>query len=717
MNSPDTDTDTYRDQPLRVGSALAKDTLHRENFAKVVKERLLQVSNTDGLVVSMEGAWGSGKTSLIAIIQDLLNEQPEDITPVIVHFNPWLIGGRDALLGQFLAKIATEVNLADNSAVGKRVAKELNTYSKAFDLLKFIPGAEPWASIVKTVLTSVGNATGELSEHKAPDIEARKNAVEQALLKFSRPIVVIVDDIDRLYPEEVFEMVRIIKAVGDLPNIAYLLAWDPSYVSSALEKLNVPYAPTYLDKVVQIRLPIPPLSPLLRDELMSDQLDKLSPEALQEYFPDGRKRLVDLFRSGLGELMEQPRDIIRLFAVVASIEPNLRGEIYLADIIGLACLMTKAPKVYELLRQTPQAFIGEHSRDRPVFNTILKVLKRYEEPRELAFRSCAAQTAVRDLVAWLFPQLLTEDETLASDTDMCVEGCLADAESLHIALHQSTQTYNRSLVLIRKFLFHPDKRDGILGELGEQSSVHFIEQLGDMAQQYKKPLDTEALSIATSRFIETAFFVKNERDSRRLLSDKSMNAAVRFIQKISKELNGQALQALAENLITDPIGLSVAARIAVLSFHSQKTGSNFSVKAPQIQKESTLAIFAQNLQNAAERGTLLDTSAPDYILLAAALLIPDRCAKLFTALTLNEPTWDKFIETYLYKDFGGVKGASYALPVPTEYLERFVALDELKRKGAQRLQDESMTYPARAAWRAVVEGGELYGKDGSPVKG
>lgn len=77
-------------------------------------------------------------------------------------------------------------------------------------------------------------------------------ALENALRKFPQRIVVLLDDLDRLYPAEAYEMVRIIKAVGDLPNVGYVLAWDEKYVSAALDKLNVPLAATYLDKVVQI---------------------------------------------------------------------------------------------------------------------------------------------------------------------------------------------------------------------------------------------------------------------------------------------------------------------------------------------------------------------------------------------------------------------------------------------------------------------------------
>ena len=45
-------------------------------------------------------------------------------------------------------------------------------------------------------------------------------------------------------------------------------------------------------------------------------------------------------------MLEQPRDIVRLFNTVMLIEPVLRGEIELADIVGFAALMLKAPAVF-----------------------------------------------------------------------------------------------------------------------------------------------------------------------------------------------------------------------------------------------------------------------------------------------------------------------------------------------------------------------------------
>jgi predicted KAP-like P-loop ATPase len=459
------------DRPLRPGKALDADALDRRAFASRVTEVLRRITPDEGLVVSVEGPWGSAKTSVLAMVEELLNAEPDGERPLVVHFNPWLIGDREALLRQFLASIAKAVRLTDHAKEGKRVAKELKTYSKAFDVLKLIPGAEPWASIVKSVVESVGDATGAAAEHKTPDVEARKDALEKALRKFPQRIVVLLDDLDRLYPSEAFEMVRIVKAVGDLPNVGYVLAWDEKYVSAALERLNVPFAGNYLDKVVQVRLPIPPLSFSQRMALMNQGLQRLPPEALVAHFPNGDDRLASLFHAGQRELVEQPRDVVRLFDVVAAIEPGLRGEVHLADMLGLATLMTKAPAVYDLLCRTPQAFVGRRPGATASFDKPLEVIQSFADERNKAIDSYPCAKGVRDVVHWLFPQTAKADDVFTLDRVVFLEGHLAHPERLQVALHLSARPGDLSLVRVRQYLFEPAKRGEIAATLQQDNCI------------------------------------------------------------------------------------------------------------------------------------------------------------------------------------------------------------------------------------------------------
>lgn len=706
------------DRPLRAGSALGADALGRRLFAGRVSEVLERVSPEAGLVVSIEGAWGCGKTSLLAMVEDLLSSTAEGVRPVVVHFNPWLIGDRDALLRQFLASIAKAVKLTDHAKEGKRVAKELKTYAKAFDVLKLIPGAEPWASIVKSVVESVGDASEAAFDYKTPDVETRKQALEQALRKFPRRIVVLIDDLDRLYPAEVYEMVRIIKAVGDLPHVGYVLAWDEKFVSAALEKLQVPFAAAYLDKVVQVRLPVPSLSFAQRLDQMNQGLARLPSEAHESFFPKADERHGLVFHHGLSELMEYPRDVVRLFDVVMSIEPELRGEVHLADLIGLAALMTKAPSVFSLLRRTPQAFVGRRPGARSMFDKAEDVIKRHDEERDAAIDECSNPRAVRELVRCLFPKTAKADDEFTFDRVVFTEGHLGHPDRLSIALQLSTGQGDLSLTKVRRFLFHPEMREAIAGKLNEETCAPFLDCLGSVVEALGEDvvLDVEALSIALARLIEKPAFLGRARNRNEVWLSPAERLALNAIGAVGKHAVPEAASALAEKLIGDAEALSIAVGVALASYvESEKDGEGGDgVRASPESKSRAVAELSRNLECAAASGDLFAKLSPGRILWFASLLLsPARCKALFRAIQQGDPSLDGFALGLMEGGFDSVKGRYYVIPKEVDRVEKYVAMDYLRQHAAERVKDGSMKYPARAAWRAVIEGKAFYGKDGS----
>jgi predicted component of type VI protein secretion system len=707
--------DIRLDRPLQLGAALTGDLLDREGFAARVTDVLRRISPESGLVVSLEGTWGSGKTSLLAMLEELLDAEPAQQRAVVVHFNPWLIGDRDALLRQFLASIAKAVKLTDHAKEGKRVAKELKTYSKAFDVLKLIPGAEPWASIIKSVVESVGNASEAVFDYKTPDIEARKVALENALRKFPRRIVVLLDDLDRLYPAEAYEMVRIIKAVGDLPNVGYVLAWDEKYVSAALDKLSVPFAATYLDKVVQVRLPVPPLSFPQRVVLMNKALVRLAKEALAQHFKGGEERLGLLFHHGLSELIEQPRDVVRLFDVVCSIEPGLRGEIHLADILGMAILMIKAPPVFELLSRMPQAFVGRRPGSRTEFRDVKEVIEHYALERNQAIDSCTHAKAVRDVVHWLFPQTAKADDAFTFGRIESDEGHLAAPDRLLIALQLSTRSGDLSLVRVRQYLLNPAERAAIAASLQPDNCIDFVAQLGNMAENLGSDvaIDVENLAIAIARLVEEEVFVRRARDRDDVFSIKAERAAVQAIGQLVKRLHEPAAVDLTIRILSDEKALSVASRVAIMNFISDDRDELNNLKVPDEGRELALEAFANNVKSAAQNGDLFAKSTPDLVLWVLTRLKPQHCKLVFDAIQKTDPTLDNFVEAMLKGTFDSHKGQSYRLPKNLEELENFIAVDLLKLLATERLKDEMLGYPVKAAWRALLEEKCIYGKDGS----
>jgi len=711
MESPN-NVDIRFDRPLCSDTALKDDKLGRIRYVEAAVDALKRIGSTAGFVISVEGAWGSGKTSALAMIEALL--RVDKTVPVIVHFNPWLVGDRDALLRHFLSKIADAVKLADYAENGRKVARELNAYAKVFDFIKLVPSAEPWASLVKSVIESAGQSVDSVATYKAPDIEVKKGKVETALRKYKHSIIVFVDDIDRLFPIEVFEMVRIIKAIGDLPNVGYVLAWDPAYVSDALGAVNVPRAEHYLDKVVQVRLPLPAISYEARHVLINEALEQLSADARKPHFSNSQDRLGELYFSGLREMLEQPRDFARVFNTVAVIEPMLRGEIVLADIVGLAALMVKAPPVYEILRKEPRWFVGWLPGEHGLIKKSDELLKEGSAEREIAFGKCSMPNAVRALVHQLFPSTARADDAFTFGRIVDVEGHIAAPARLLVALQLHVSGNDVSLVLARRFLLHSGQRDEVVRTLTIQNCLEFMECLGDVADSITVGgiEDVEQLCLDIARLADREPFPTKSRERSGTFHLPVENVAVRAISLVVRAVAPGQEAVIAERIIKDAQAHTVAMELFVRSFLVENDGDKGLRCAPEA-KDRLIKKLAKNVLGAAKAGQLLMTCNPGFLLWNLSRIAKGECPKVFEALRLVDSSLDDFAMAILGNRIDSTKGRMYSLPDDRSLVEAYCSLDEFKAYANKRLDDETLTYPARAAWQSVVEEKSIYGVDGS----
>ena len=714
----DTDAGINFDIPLQAANALQGDKLDRTGYAESAAAALRKVSSSAGLVVSIEGAWGSGKTSALAMIEAILNQPGAAHQPLIVHFNPWLVGEKDVLLRHFLSRIAGAINLSDHSRDGKKVAKEIKAYSKAFDLVKLIPGAEPWTSLIKSVFNAVGDATGSIAEYKTPDIEAYKQKVEEALRQFQRPIIVFIDDIDRLFPNEVFEMVRIIKAVGELPHVGYVLAWDSAYVSSALEKLGVPYAGSYLDKVVQIRMPLPSLSLSARRKLINDALDELAPEALVPRFKAHDQRLSGLYYSGLRELLDQPRDMARVFNAVRMIEPPLRGEIVFADILGLAALSVKAPTVFELLRRNPRLFVGRLVDDHGLLEKSEDVIKDGTPERGLAYDASSSPSSVQRVVHYLFPSVAEAEDSYALGHASYVDGTIAHPARLAVALQLSVTSGDVSLEAAKRYLQQPEQRLAVIESLTTENCYAFLELLGDVAQSLggEGIVDLDDLCMSIAGLPEQALFVDRAKAGKESIGLNAEDNALRAVVMLLKSVDSDRMDPLAEKIATDSRTLSCAAEIVTQSYVPQRRRYSEQLTAPTRARDAVLQAFAANVLKAAQEDRLFQMNNPGFILWTLARSVPTDCPAIYAAVKAVQPSLDNFALEFLRNSWDSTNGQTYSLPRDESLHSVYCPLDDFKAHAASRLEDESLRNPAKAAWRSVVEGRNLYGVDGSEAR-
>lgn len=355
-----TDTpDFHGDRPI---GAPRDDRFGLASIAQRIADAISKQSTGNGLVLGIEGAWGSGKSSLVALIAELLKGGDGD--PIaIVDFAPWLVGDRDQLLVSLFEELSRSIDaiaLAEGNATGVTVtaarsaADQLRRYATylgpAGKLVGVAGLAFPGLGAVGKVME--GLATAAVQDVEGPSLSSRKAAIEKVLSELGRRIVVVVDDVDRLDPSEVAELLRLVRSVADFPNVTYLLCYDGERLARAVTSaVGVDDGRAYLEKIVQLELTIPRPETFALRRMFSDGLATFA-------VCDGEpgQRLAHIIDRLGGRFLTTPRAVNRVLDALRFYWPAIEGQVDLADLVWLRILAAGAPATYRWVEEYVDVF-------------------------------------------------------------------------------------------------------------------------------------------------------------------------------------------------------------------------------------------------------------------------------------------------------------------------------------------------------------------------
>ncbi|OBT08219.1 AAA family ATPase [Shewanella sp. UCD-FRSSP16_17] len=474
----------HNDQPIQ-GGPNDPDLLNRLDFANHLANVLLLNHDDDCLTVSLEGEWGYGKTSVINLVKGALNEK--EAAPIIIEYNPWLAGKPESLIQDFLLQFSSQLNIKDSSEVALKAAKELIAYSSLFSVAKLVPGAEPWASIVEKVFSKFGSSTKKIAELKKLDLLGKKKKVVSAIEKIKTPIIVVIDDIDRLTPSETFQVLRLVKAVADFSGTSFLLAFDSSYLISVLDKNDIVNASEYINKVVQLRVPLPVISERGMNELANVELDNLSDKKLTDRFESDQERLSWIYHHYFKHLIKNPRELKRFFNHLRFVLEQVEGQVCFSDLFSLSIIATKANAVYEHVKKTPEAYIGKRfSNDGLMMDKPEEVVKSFNEDRSQILKAFSERDRklLEGLLGDTFPLIDSGGYSHYGVSDADAAGRVSAPQRLHVAFHYKTPTGYFSDQEILDFIAGNIDRDEFLSRtVSEDADDRFFEMMTNYAKE------------------------------------------------------------------------------------------------------------------------------------------------------------------------------------------------------------------------------------------
>jgi hypothetical protein len=656
--------------------------------------------------------WGYGKTSVINLIVRYLESLPSGKPPIIVKFNPWMIGGAARLVQEFLIQLASEIGIADGTETAKKAAKHLLTYSRLFSVLKLIPGAE-FFSLLEKATEDLGAAVKSTAELLEVNIDKQRGIVTKALADLNQPIVVFIDDIDRLPPDEVFQMVRLVKAISDFPRISFVLAFDPSYLQQALKECGISDAEGYLEKIVQLRIHLPPLCSQDIDRITESELNRLTDLVPKAHFSGDEDRFRELYFLHCKPLIRTVRDVKRIVNRLRLSKPATRGEVCFSDLFALELIAIRAPKVYELLRAHPGAFVGGSQ----PFEGSQAYVRVHTGERETAIQSVPLkdQRHLRALIEELFPLTSASSALGAADVaDLRRDGRVAATDRLIIALSFGLPSDEVPTEDARAFIGSPGARDrlielyvadnrfgrfvelirGLIGSVNPPDYLAFLLKLGEIADdQTLGDLRSDAFGVSVSRSLGWV-----ARDLLDILPD-NMRA------KVLVDFFGSAGIALSAFLLGYCIGQ-----------HGEDTpGSRSHRWCDKQAVEQLKALWLEKIKTAFENGSIFNANEN---VMAVHLLIrtePGLAKQLIDPLLINNVGMDRSVRLFGINGRDSVKGA-YA-HVSSDVLDVLGGVSQWKARAQERLDaTEEVDTALSAIYRSILTGRKYYLVDASEAE-
>ena len=308
----------YLDNPI---NSIDDDVLDRAQLASDFSQSVLSFDLSEGAVVAVLGAWGSGKTSFV----NMTKEKIELENVPFFEFNPWMYQGTSDLIERFFVEICLQIKRGGKLV---KLGKDLEKYVKSF------PGVIGGASRAFVKL---------LQGHDL------RSTVEKRLRELENPLVVFIDDIDRLRTQEIRQVFQLVRLTGKFPNILYVLAFDRVRVESALGDEGIT-GRDYLEKIVQWSFDLPAIpQSILQHQILATIEHSIS--EITDISKLDQDELIDVARGVIFPLIRNMRDVKRYAIAIQSTCKNLNELVQIVDVLGLEAIRIFLPAVFSQLHQ------------------------------------------------------------------------------------------------------------------------------------------------------------------------------------------------------------------------------------------------------------------------------------------------------------------------------------------------------------------------------
>lgn len=331
------------------------------------------------MTISIQGDWGSGKTSFVKMVLEQVKQSSEKSKFSIIEFNTWEYSKfemEDILPVTLVCKIAEKIlaNIDDKNS----------EYSKMVDGVK-----KTVLLFANTALSHVSSGKGMKELMESPEktsvdlVMDLKNDLEENIERSGKKFIIFIDDLDRLPPLKALEVLETLQLFLHLKNCVFILAVDYEVVSLGYKQKmgseNYPdwKSKNFFDKIIQLPFTIP--TPQGTDDYLKKLLVDINFES-ENFNDDFINSLINIVNNSI---QFNPRNLKRLMNSFGLLKIIIDNKIKIENkdnsinnkqklfecLFFLLCMQLEYPEMYEFYVQN-----HENLDDIKLYNEIFEEL-------------------------------------------------------------------------------------------------------------------------------------------------------------------------------------------------------------------------------------------------------------------------------------------------------------------------------------------------------
>lgn len=350
------------------------DKLGTGRYAKSLADFIMKCDTP--LTIGVQGEWGSGKTSLLnMIVEDIEESESTYYKQTIkgadryrtIWINTWehsLLKSPEGCLISIIEEIIERIAEVDGSwQKAQKARAALGALAKGAlrvgaGLALGVKGAEVAEEFVGS--SSSSNSVKQLRSSLDDIIQTVVNRKENPADRF----VIFIDDLDRLEPPVAVQVLELLKNIFTVEHCVFVLAIDYQVVVKGLkDKFGEPSSDNewefraFFDKIIQLPFMMPMAKYDLKtyiNRLLIDDIGYVSRNESKQLEDGGLARIVKLSLGHNPRAMKRLLNSLSLIKIQNPIEFDKDSNTRLRKVVfALVCLQISYPRVYELMVRRP----------------------------------------------------------------------------------------------------------------------------------------------------------------------------------------------------------------------------------------------------------------------------------------------------------------------------------------------------------------------------